>query len=322
MSEMQNAVFQDEAKAREWLEAHLWPHGPVCPHCGVTNEATRIEGKKHAHRDGLYMCNACRQQFTVTVGTIFERSHVPLNKWLHATFLLCASKKGISSHQLHRMLAVTYKTAWFMSHRIREAMATRDPGKMGGEGTTIEADETYFNPKVRRYRLDGSKKPGADKTKRKIVTLVERGGQARSFKVEFTDAPTIKKIIADNVAKGGALMTDEAGIYSGIGSKVVGHFAEHGTTMHSAGEYVKRDNPLVHSNTVENFFSVFKRGMRGTYQHCGEQHLQRYLAEFDFRYSNRSGLGVEDRERAAKALTGIVGKRLTYRRTRNAQPQA
>jgi transposase-like protein len=321
MSELQNGVFQDEAKAREWLEAHLWPDGPVCPHCGAVDEATLVQGEKHAHRDGLYMCNACRKQFTVTVGTIFERSHVPLNKWLQATFLLCASKKGISSHQLHRMLGVTYKTAWFMSHRIREAMMDSNPSPIGGEGKTVEADETYFSPKAKRRRPDGSKKPGSPR-KRKIVTLVERGGAARSFKVEFTDTPTIKKIIAENVAKGGALMTDEAGVYAPIGSPLYGHFVSHGKTMHSAEEYVNKDDPTIHSNTVENFFSVFKRGMRGIYQHCGEQHLQRYLAEFDFRYSNRSGLGIEDKARTAKALKGIVGKRLTYRRTRDQeQPQ-
>ena len=313
-STFRNEVFEDEAKAREWLEAHLWPKGPVCPHCGTENEATLIAGKKHAHRDGLYMCNACREQFTIMVGTVFERSHVPLNKWLYVAFLMCASKKGVSAHQIHRMIGVTYKTAWFMCHRIREAMTLQAAPTMGGEGTTIEADETYFSPKTRRYRADGSKKPGGAKGRRKIVTLVERGGAARSFKVEFTDAPTIKKIIAENVAKGGALMTDESGIYASVGSKTTGHFAKHGTTMHSAGQYVDKDDPSTHSNTVENFFSVFKRGMRGVYQHCGEQHLQRYLAEFDFRYSNRSGLGVEDRERTAKALKGIVGKRLTYRR--------
>ncbi|HEY1505626.1 MAG TPA: IS1595 family transposase [Stellaceae bacterium] len=310
MSDLQNAVFQDETKAREWLEAHLWPKGPVCPHCGVTNEATLIEGKKHAHRDGLYMCNACRQQFTVTVGTIFERSHVPLNKWLQATFLLCASKKGMSSHQLHRMLGVTYKTAWFMSHRIREAMKPEITGPLGGEGKFVEADETYIGRKPGRKKA----KAGAGH-KLAVMSLVERGGAVRSFHIEAHDAKSMVEVLDKNAARDSHLRTDELPFYKGVGYL----FTSHETVKHSEDEYVRGD---AHTNTIEGYFSIFKRGMRGIYQHCGEQHLQRYLTEFDFRYSNRAALGVDDKERTARALKGVVGKRLTYRRTRGAQPQA
>jgi transposase-like protein len=310
MSEMQNAVFQDETKAREWLEDHLWPQGPVCPHCGVTNEATLIEGKKHAHRDGLYMCNACRQQFTVTVGTIFERSHVPLNKWLQATFLLCASKKGMSSHQLHRMLGVTYKTAWFMSHRIREAMKPGETTPFGMGGKFVESDETYIGRKPGRKKA----KAGAGH-KLAVMSLVERGGAVRSFHMEDVTAKTMYDVLAKNVSREANLRTDELAFYKGMGW----NFASHEMVKHSEDEYVRGD---AHTNTIEGFFSIFKRGMTGVYQHCSEQHLQRYLTEFDFRYSNRSGLGIDDKERAARALKGVVGKRLTYRRTRNPQPQA
>ena len=299
-AELQNPIFQDADKARSWLESHLWAEGPVCGYCGAVTEATAI-----STRPGYYQCNACRKQFTVMVGTLFERSHVPLNKWLMAAFLLCASKKGISAHQMHRMLGITYKSAWFMMHRLREAMNDKaGAGPMGGPGTTIEADETYF--------MGGAGPNKGARRQRKIVTLVERGGASRSFKVEDTTAKTVRRIIQANVAKGGAFMTDESGIYTGIGSWSAGHFKSHGKTMHSAGQYVSYDDPNIHSNTVEGFFSIFKRGMKGIYQHCGEQHLQRYLNEFDFRYSNRK---IEDKDRTELALKGIVGKRLTYRRT-------
>jgi transposase-like protein len=310
---MKNEVFQDEAKAREWLEAHLWPQGPVCPHCGTINEATRVCGKKRAHRDGLYMCNACRKQFTVTVGTIFERSHVPLHKWLHAAFLMCASKKGISSHQLHRMLSVTYKTAWFMTHRIREAMRDINPTPMGGSGKTVEADETYIGGKEKNKHAWQRQKGNIGGTGKEIAfALVERGGKVRSHHVPEVTATTLRPILTAQLDAGSALMTDGEGQYRILGTD----FARHEAVNHSIGEYVRGD---AHTNTIEGYFSILKRGITGTYHHVSQQHLKRYLAEFDFRYNERSALGVEDRERTAKALKGIVGKRLTYRRTDNAR---
>ena len=293
--------FQDAEKAREYLEALHWPNGPICPHCKSDN-ATRLEGDKH--RAGLVQCNECRQQFTVTVGTVFERSKVPLNKWLLATHLLCASKKGMSAHQLHRMLGVTYKTAWFMAHRIREAMVGDDNGPMGGEGSTIEADETYWGkdkntPKSRM----------AIRNMNRIVSLVDRA-TGRSTSVVFNgtfNADTLGSYLFTRVDRKSRLITDDNRAYRRPGLD----FAAHEWVNHSADEYVRGD---VTTNTIEGFFGIFKRGMRGVYQHCGQQHLHRYLAEFDFRYSNRSGRGVEDRERADIGLMGITGKRLTYRR--------
>jgi transposase-like protein len=309
-ADLTNPIFQDTEKARIFLERNRWPNGAVCPHCGVTGDAiTRVEGKKHSHRPGLYHCNGCSKQFTVTVGTVYEASHIPLHKWLLATHLLTSSKKGISAHQLHRMLGITYKSAWFMAHRIREGMRDSDPTPMGGAGKVIEADETYMTAKTKR--ANRSKKPGG-KNKGKVVSLVERGGRARSFVVEHANAKTVTKILVENTNPGGTLMTDESGIYTAVGSPWVGgQFVHHGTVMHSAEEYVRGD---AHTNTIEGFFSIFKRGMTGVYQHCSEQHLQRYLNEFDFRYSNRAALGVTDAMRAEKALKGIEGKRLTYRR--------
>lgn len=302
-------IFTDETKAREYFEGIRWPTGPYCPHCGEAKRVYRLEGK--SHRPGLFHCNSCHGAFTVTTGGVMESSHIPLTKWAMGFRLYAGSKKGFSAHQLHRTLGITYKSAWFMAHRIREAMGDSDPAPMGGKDKTVEIDETYFGPKD---KLPGSRKgrrgPGR---KAKVVTLVERSGAARSFKVENADVATVKKIVEENVAKGGALMTDEAGIYAPIGSPLEGHFVSHGKTMHSAGEYVKKDDPTIHSNTVENFFSVFKRGMRGVYQHCGEQHLHRYLKEFDFRYSNRMALGVDDLLRTMRAVKGAEGKRLTYR---------
>jgi transposase-like protein len=308
---MHNAVFENEAEAREWLEKHLWPHGPVCPHCGAVNEATLIEGKKHSHRDGLYMCNACRQQFTVTVGTIFERSHVPLNKWLYATFLLCASKKGISSHQLHRMLGVTYKTAWFMSMRIREAMREgKFSAPLGGAGKTAEADETFIGGKEtnkhkskRKYNRGG----GGFMDKEPVFSIVERGGKVRSEHVASVNSATLGPILKAQLHQDSVLMTDGEGQYRILGPM----YAKHETVNHRIGEYVRGE---AHTNTIESYFSILKRGINGTYHHVSQQHLKRYLAEFDFRYNERSALGVEDRERAAKALKGIVGKRVTYKR--------
>lgn len=295
-------IFIDKDKAREHLESLRWPNGPVCPHCG-TQEYTKLEGKKH--RPGLYQCNACREQFTVTVGTVFERSKVPLNKWLLATHLMAASKKGMSAHQLHRMLGVTYKTAWFMFHRIREAMRAGSLEGMGGDGGAVEVDETFIgNDRNRKPRH--TKKGRGYHHKYKVLTLVERNtGMARSFHVEEVNAKTLVPLVRENLHREAKLMTDEAAYYTKLGRE----YAAHGVVRHGQGEYGRGD---IHTNTIEGYFSIFKRGMKGIYQHCGKQHLHRYLAEFDFRYNNRK---IEDAERRDVALKGIEGRRLTYRRT-------
>ncbi|GJL93946.1 MAG: DDE transposase [Hyphococcus sp.] len=320
--DLTNPIFTDADKAREHLEAQRWPEGPYCPHCGNADQQriAKMEGK--AHRPGLYNCRECRKQFSVTVGTVFERSKVPLNKWLLATHLLCSSKKGISAHQLHRSIGVTYKTAWFMFHRIREAMkpdtATQEP--MGGAGKIVEADETYHGKtsETRTQSLDGrvkyKVKGRGPANKRPVIALVERGGKARSFHVAAASFQTVEKIVSENIHRESTLHTDESRLYAK--SKVPSMVAEHESVRHSADEYVRGD---VYSNSVEGYFSIFKRGMKGVYQHCGEKHLHRYLVEFDFRYSNRIALGVDDTARANEALKGITGKRLTYRRTSEAQ---
>lgn len=296
IDDITNPIFHDAEKAREYLESVRWPDGPWCPHCGEAENIRELKGK--SHRPGLRQCNSCRKQFSVTVGTLFERSKVPLNKWLLATHLLTSSKKGISSHQIHRMLGVTYKTAWFMTHRIRESLADDgSSGPLGGSGKVVEADETYIGNRK------GVQTKGME-AKYKVVTLVERGGRARSTHVNRVNAHTIKPILAKNAYSRSKLYTDEASYYTGPGYR----FAEHQTVNHSKKEYGRGE---VHTNTIEGFFSIFKRGMIGTYQHCGERHLKRYLAEFDFRYSNRE---VSDFERATIALQQIEGKRLTYRR--------
>jgi transposase-like protein len=301
-------IFTDEAKAREHLEAIRWPDGPVCVHCGSVDKVYRLNGK--SHRPGLIHCNACDGSFTVTTGSVMESSHVPLNKWVLAFRLMASSKKGMSAHQLHRTISVTYKTAWFMGHRIREAMRDAAPTAMGGEGQIVESDEAYWGPKDRdtgamRGRRKG--KPGKG-GKTPILTLVERGGRSRSLKMDNLRTETVFQVLRENVSLKTRLMTDE-------GTSHNWEFAKHDRVKHGAGEYARGD---VTTNTVEGFFSVFKRGMRGTYQHCGEQHLQRYLDEFDFRYSNRAALGIGDSDRAVRAIKGGEGKRLTYQRTRGA----
>ncbi len=303
--------FHDEDAARAHLEAVRWPHGANCPHCGSVN-VLRMAGQ--AHRVGAWHCRDCREQFSVTVGSVFERSHVPLHKWVLATHLLTASKKGISSHQLSRMLGVTYKTAWFMSHRIREAMTTMAPAPIGGEGKIIEADEAYIGKretpipsaqrKGRPYIKSG-RSGGAQK--RAIVALVERGGEVRAKHVPHVTAATVRDVLVRNADRASRLQTDESKLYPVVGTE----FASHETVNHGAKEYARGD---VTTNSVEGFFGVFKRGFRGIYQHCGEQHLQRYLNEYAFRFNNRVKLGVDDDERALIALRGIEGKRLTYRR--------
>jgi len=305
-------VFTDADKARRYVERERWPNGPVCPHCGNVDQdkITGLKGK--AHRAGVYQCAECREQFTVTVGTVYERSKIPLNKWLAAIFLMNAGKKGTSAHQIHRMLGVTYKTAWFMCHRIRESMREEGLEPLGGQGKIVEADETYFGKsdaqrvspqrKGRPYLKKGDKK----RNDRPVVSLVERGGRVRSFHVAVADKANVQAIVAANVARESRLMTDESRLYHGADQ----HFASHQTVKHSVGEYARGD---VNTNSAEGYFSVFKRGMKGVYQHCAEKHLHRYLAEFDFRFNHRAALGFTDGERAALAIRNASGKRLTYR---------
>jgi transposase-like protein len=301
-------TLQDEAAAYAWVESRLWPEGPICPHCGGVERIGKLQGK--STRPGVYKCYQCRKPFTVKVGTVFEDSHVPLRVWLQAMFLLCSSKKGISSNQLGRTLGVTLKTAWFMSHRIREAMRVVGVEPMGGAGEIVEADETFIG------RIEGQPKRKAGWGHKNVVlTLVERGGSARSFHVDGVRIADIAPIVRANIARETALMTDEATYYREVGQE----FGSHESVNHSRDEYVRypaaKATPVIHTNTVEGFYSIFKRGMKGVYQHCSEKHLHRYLAEFDFRYSNRVRLGVNDVERTERALKGIVGKRLTYRAT-------
>jgi transposase-like protein len=302
--------FHDETAAFEFLEARVWPKGPVCPHCGGVERISKMQGKSTPV--GSYKCYQCRSKFTVKVGTVFESSHVKLHIWLQAVALLTSSKKGISANQLHRTLGVTLKTAWFIGHRIREAMRDGKLTPMGGSGGIVEIDETYHGQVAvprdvttsgRPYTKSGKTGPS---NKRAIVALVERGGSVRSIHVEHADKATINLIASRNVAREARVFTDESKLYNDI----KGHASDHQKVRHTSGEYVRGE---VHTNTVENVFSVFKRGMKGTYQHCAEKHLHRYLAEFDFRYNNRTKLGVNDLARADSALKGIVGKRLTYR---------
>jgi len=316
MTELTDPIFTDAEAARRHLEAQVWPEGPVCPHCGNCNQEriTTLRGEKH--RPGLYQCSECTKQFTVTVKTVFERSKVPLNKWLLATYLLNSSKKGFSAHQLHRTLGVTYKTAWFMFHRIREAMRPDDLTPMGGNGKTVEIDETVFG------RQEGSPPRRANPRARAVngnqfrniaLTLVERGGAARSFHVDGTTIGTLLPIIRANVAKESAVMTDEASWYKNL-KKETG-VESHDAVNHTDKEYARYEGEkVISTNTVEGYYSIFKRGMKGVYQHCGERHLHRYLAEYDHRYSYRIKLGYDDQARTDVALAGIKGKRLMYRR--------
>ena len=303
MADLNNPIFKDEAAAVAHLEHSRWPQGVNCPLCGSL-KAKKMGGQTQA---GMFLCGDCRGKFTVRTGTVFERSHIPLHKWLLATHLMASSKKGISAHQLHRMLGITYKSAWFMAHRIREAMAPAVDAKadpMGGEGKIVEMDETYVGNKPGR-KLKG--KGHAGNTKHTVVALVERGGAVRSFHVK--DVPSKKmarEIMFANADKRSDIVTDESPIYPGAAA----NYIQHSTVNHSKDEYARGD---IHTNTIEGVFSIFKRGMVGTYQHCGEQHLQRYLNEFDFRYSNRTKLGFNDTTRAAKIIKGAEGKRLTYR---------
>ena len=308
-----NPIYSDENKAREHLEALHWPHGPVCPRCGVLGRATKLEGK--STRPGVYKCKDCRKPFSVTVGTLMERSHIKINVWLAAMHLMTSSKKGMSAHQMGRMLGVSYESAWFLCHRLREAMApvTGKAGPLGGEGKIVEADTTYVGGKEKNKHV-GKRNPKniGGKGKQIVHSLVERGGHARSHHIANINGETLRPILMTQVDCKSSLMTDTAGGYLKVGKE----FARHEMVDHGADEYVRGD---AHSNTVEGYFSIFKRGIIGVYHHVSEAHLKRYLAEFDFRYSNRAGLGINDAYRAEKAIVAMKGKRLTYRRIDGAQ---
>jgi transposase-like protein len=306
----QSPIFQDKDKAREALEMLRWPNGPVCAHCGNTDAAkiAKVEGKKHSHRPGLYYCNECQGQFTVTVGTVFERSKIPLTKWWMAAHLFNSGKNGVSAHEIHRTLGVTYKTAWFMMHRLREAMKELDPSPLGGDGQAVQADETWYGNSSKRAK--GYEKGHSNKSY--VVALIEPQGRARV--VQLAKRQTVADAVLANIDTASELHTDESGAYTRVGQKFKAHRrVRHGVNM--TGHFVGKEGQS--TNAVENFFGNFKRSMRGTYRFCSERHLQRYLNEFQFRHNHRAKLGVSDGERTAATLKGIAGKRLTYR-----QPQA
>lgn len=315
MSVLSSPHFHDEAKAFEYLEGIVWADGIVCPHCGVVGgrvyDLSGVRSKSSKKnpegkvRHGLKKCGECRKQFTAKVGTVFEHARLPLTKMLQAVHLIVSSKKGISAHQLSRVLEVQYKSAWFLAHRIREAMRSGDLATpFGSGGGAVEVDETYISAKS---DYNGNRRGYGHK--HAVLALVDReSGQSRWFHINNSRAADIHPIVAANISREARLMTDEAKMYRKIGRD----FAEHSTTTHAAFQYVDLNDRSIHTNTVEGAFSIFKRGMRGVYQHCAEHHLHRYLAEFEFRYNNRTANGVDDRQRAVNAVQGIVGKRLTY----------
>ena len=292
--------FHDEQAAYDYVEARIWPEGPVCPHCGGLERVGKLQGK--STRVGVWKCYQCRKPFTVKIGTIFEDSKVAMHLWLQAMYLIAGSKKGISSNQLHRILGVTLKTAWFMSHRIREAMQDNSAWPLGGLGAAVEADETFIG------REKGREIGKGFHHKFKVFALVERGGRSRAMVVEGVNSKTLRPLLLENVNRLSKLYTDEAYGYRDAGR----YFYQHAVVNHSAGEYGRGK---AHTNTIEGYFSIFKRGMKGIYQHCQKKHLHRYLAEFDFRYSNRVALGYNDADRADALLKGVIGKRLTYQTT-------
>lgn len=300
MSDFSNPIFHDETKAREWLEARVWKDGRVCPKCGVVDQSTLMKGK--TTRAGLYQCNACREPFTVTVGTLYERSKVPLHKWLGVTHLMMNSKKGMSALQISRLVGLSYKTTWFLCHRIRESLRASDTlPPMGGNDNVVEADETYVGGKAKN-RAYGKEPP----KKSAVLSLVQREGNVRSFHVPAVTAENLKPIITANVDKASAFMADESNVYPSIGKG----FGYHGTVNHSAEEYARLDG-YIHINTAECFFSIVKRGITGSFHHVSETHLHRYMCEFDYRWNTRH---LTDAERMRQSIGGIVGKRLTYRR--------
>jgi len=309
---MQSALnaphLRDEAAAFAYVEAKLWPHGPVCPHCGLVGEATRAQGK--TTRIGLWNCRPCRKPFTVRIGTIFESSHVPLHIWLQVIYLVCSSKKGISTRQIQRTIGGSMKTAWFLGHRIREAMSDGGLDPFGGGGGDVEADETFIGH-------DGNYSAAGGRNMNAVLSFVDRDtGRLRSMVIDNITSNAVTKAVVANVAPDTRLITDSAKAYRRVGAVM----ADHQSVNHSVGEYVRKDDETVHTNTVEGTFSIFKRGMRGIYQHCTKKHLHRYLAEFDFRYSNRIRLGIDDKRRADIALAGFTGKRLTYETVSQRRP--
>lgn len=304
MSVLSKPYFHNEEAAFAYLESVIWADGAVCPHCGGLDRITKVKANAEKRiRMGLWRCGDCKKQFTVKVGTVFEHMRLPLHKALQAVYLVTSSKKGISAHQLHRTLEVTYKSAWFLLHRIREAMRDGDVSMFGGNGGVVEVDETFIGKKK------GAVKRRAFHHKMKVLALIDRdSGKARTMVIDDVKAETLMPLVIANVEREARIMTDEHSGYRDAGK----WFAAHGTTSHGRGEYVNLEDRSIHSNTVEGYFSIFKRGMKGVYQHCGEDHLHRYLAEFEFRYNNRAKLGFNDTDRAGNALRGIVGKRLTY----------
>lgn len=308
MTDLTSPIYNDEEAARRHYEAIRWPEGPVCPKCGSVNNATELQGK--STRAGVYKCRDCESPFTVTVGTLFERSHIPLHKWLLAVHLLTSSKKGMSAHQLWRMLGFgSYRTAWFMAHRIRESFRDLFPeesGPLGGEGKTVEIDETYIGGKAtNRHKHQRGRGRGRGFPKAPVFALVERDGSVRAFHVPEVTGENLRAIVRKHVAPETTIYSDE-----GHTTRSAAHGYKTDTVNHQDGEYVRDE---VYTNTVEGYFATLKRGIVGTYHHVSEQHLDRYLAEFSFRHSNRAKLGVEDAERAVKSLQGTAGKRLTYR---------
>lgn len=313
--DLTNPIFTDPEKAREHFEAIRWPNGPYCPYCGVIDRVAPLGGKSMG--PGWYHCKDCRRKFTAAVGTIYERSHIPMTKWLLATHLMCASKKGMSAHQLHRMIGLPYKTAWFMAHRIREGMRDLNPAPtpMGGEGKVVEADETYIGGKEKnKHRRKRNAANIGGMGKEIAFALVERQGRVRTHHIQSVTAKTLRPFLVEQLHASTRLMTDDAGQYRHMNRDF-----RHDVVNHGIGEYVRGE---AHTNTVESYFAILKRGITGTYHHVSQQHLKRYLAEFDFRYNERAALNVTDAERATKAVKGVVGKRVTYQRTNGSGTEA
>ena len=311
MSVLSQKHFHNEKAAYKFVEAKLWPEGRVCPHCGTIDRSGELKGK--TTRIGLYKCYDCRKPFTVKIGTIFEDSRIPMHKWLQAIALVAASKKGVSANQLARILEISVSSAWHMAHRLREAMKDDNDSLLGGEGI-VEVDETYHGLKKDKptktttgREFTGSKHGRGPSSKRAVVGMIERGGKVRSFHVDRADKATVAKIVVQNISKEATMFTDESRLYTGAD----GHVSLHNTVHHASGEYARG---IVNTNSIEGFFSIFKKGMNGVFQHCDEKNLHRYLQEFDFKFNTRQALGYNDKDRADLILKGVVGKRLTYQR--------